>query len=369
MMLSSQSGNNLLIRTDGDLDLGTGHIKRCISLGKYIKRKGFNPIFLLRYGSDEARYLIQKNSFFYYEIPNFVDWFSEYEFILKSTSVSFMGILFDFSHRKTTKVNHIFPKYFKQWSSLPSCVIDGFMGECLTGNYSLSIDLAVLPYAGSEDQRHVTSCKYLMGAKYFCLDSSYYSYLSQKKVIKRKVENILITSGGNDSKGLTLKTVKAINKIKDQSFHVTIVFGSMVSNQTKEMVRFVTKQGRHNYILIDELNSLAEKIFAADLVVSASGLTKYECAAIGTPALLISINKEHASFNRPFENAGSSKHCGVITQLSVTKLSEEISLLVKSHFDRLKMSNNGAKLANGMGVEYISNYFLKIINNKGSTYV
>ena len=274
--------------------------------------------------------------------------------------------MFDFSHRKIKKINNLFPTYFDQWSNISTCIIDGFKGECLTERYSLPIDLAVLPFEGSQDQRYITNCQYLLGAKYFCLDSSYYSFISQSKVIKKRVENILITSGGNDSKGLILKTVKAINKLDDLKFKINIVFGSMVSNQLKETVRFFTKKGLHNYNLIDGVDSLAEQIFSADLVISASGLTKYECAALGTPSILLSINKEHVDFNKPFENIGSSSHCGLISQITIKKLSQEIALLDNSYFDRLKMSRNGVKLVNGKGVENISNYFLKIIKNGGN---
>jgi len=366
MILKSNSlDKNILIRTDGDIDIGIGHIKRCIFLALNFKNQGFTPIFLIRYGNKEAKLLIQNNLFPCYFIPEYVDWFLEFEFIHKKTLCSFVGYLFDFSHSKTTFTEKIFPNYFRQWIDSPKCVIDGFMEECLTGKFSLPIDLAVLPYIGYENQKHMTNCHYLMGVNYFCLDPAFNKYLSVRGIVNKNVSNILITSGGNDSKGLSLMAVKAINQLKDEKYNVTVVLGPMTSNKTKKMVELFFNKGRHKYNLVQGLDSLAEKIFFADLVISASGLTKYECAAIGSPTLLISINKEHAIFNRPFEEKGSSRHCGVITQLSTKDLSNEISILIKDHASRQRMSHNGIKLLDGKGIESISKSFLEIISLRG----
>jgi len=53
-MMHRRPNYSVLIRTDGDEDLGIGHIKRCIAIGVFFKKKQIQPIFLVRHINSKA---------------------------------------------------------------------------------------------------------------------------------------------------------------------------------------------------------------------------------------------------------------------------------------------------------------------------
>lgn len=354
------NSRKILIRTDADSNVGLGHIKRCISISKSLKKKGFQVKFLLRFVSIEVKGILKENFFDFFQISKKIKWSEEYLFLNSIVPNDFEFILFDFSHNRTLEAKRIFPQYFEQWNNSKILLIDGFQDQCLTSLYSLPLSLAVLPFKGSKNQEFLSKCEYLLGEKYFCLDESYKPYLKKKKKIKKIANSILITSGGNDLKGITLKAIRALNKLPKNNYFLRIVLGSMISSKSKNLILDELNICPHQYELYIGLDTLADKIYHSDLVISSSGLTKYECAALGIPAILISIDHAHLNYNKPFQKLESSIHLGLADEIEIDNLSKQIAILSSNYQKRLYMSKNGVQNIKGNGAKLIASHIANI---------
>ena len=90
-----------------------------------------------------------------------------------------------------------------------------------------------------------------------------------------------------------------------------------------------------------------------DLAVSTSGLTKYELAATGTPAILLSHDSAHAQNNRPFAALGTALDLGEAAGLSTATLAEALGVLLNDAARREEMSRRGRAAVDGAGAARI----------------
>src|SRR3546814_10324367 len=75
-----------------------------------------------------------------------------------------------------------------------------------------------------------------------------------------------------------------------------------------------------------------------DLAISATGLTKYELAATGTPAILLSHDRAHAENNLAFAELGAAVDLGEIALLSDITIAETVRALLQDAARRARRS-------------------------------
>ena len=77
--------------------------------------------------------------------------------------------------------------------------------------------------------------------------------------------------------------------------------------------------------------SLAHEIIWCDVAVSSTGLTKYELAVLGAPAVFLSIDEHHHTVNRAFREVGTGIDLGVHDRVSDGQLRETLADLPRTY--------------------------------------
>jgi spore coat polysaccharide biosynthesis predicted glycosyltransferase SpsG len=139
------------------------------------------------------------------------------------------------------------------------------------------------------------------GSTYFCAREEF--FLHEEKVINPIVKNVLISFGGTDPNNFTEKVLEIIYpicKLKGIQIHVVLGLGYMHDLRTEvfEEVSF------H-----DNVNSISEFMYNADVAFSSAGRTVYELALMGTPSIILAQNERElthffASEDNGFINLG-----------------------------------------------------------------
>jgi UDP-2,4-diacetamido-2,4,6-trideoxy-beta-L-altropyranose hydrolase len=105
--------------------------------------------------------------------------------------------------------------------------------------------------------------------------------------------------------------------------------------------------------------AVACKMSDADLAISAGGVTTYELACLGVPALLVTLAHHQESVTREWQRRGVALDLGPFNQLPVKALAHQIVRLLKDTNQRKKMSEKGRRNIDGRGAQRLAQAIIK----------
>jgi len=182
---------------------------------------------------------------------------------------------------------------------------------------------------------NLKGAKVLKGIEYLILNNEIDTYKRKRK----KIENILVTLGGSDTYGVTIKVLKILKKHKIEA---TIHIGPSFQH-TEELKEELTD----NYRVLNFIPSLIEEFNKFDLVVTGGGITPFEANASGLPCLIIANEVFEISNAKFLNKLKSSKFIGYHEEIDEAIFLDLQSLNISS------MSQNGLNKINTKAVDII----------------
>ena len=162
---------------------------------------------------------------------------------------------------------------------------------------------------------------------------------------------LLVAMGGSDPQGLTLRAAKALAPL-DPIFRIRFVIGTGVKDAAKIAAAVVALQG--NYETVEGADDLATEYASADLALCAFGVTAYELAAFGVPAVYLGLTEDHARSAGAFEAAGMGVSLGVARHVTDTDILAHVKALMNDAARRRDMHNAGLATLDGGGAARIA---------------
>ncbi len=333
-----------LIRTDGDTRLGIGHVKRCLALAKALQSK---TIFALRHTSPSVEALIRHAGHDYFVVT--VDLADEAVWLRSHGGRD--GIILDISHSETMRVLDGLPTYFTGLRNLFPTVwmIDGMGPDALCRFASIEADATIAPYVGARAGKHGL---WLTGPKY-CILGAEYATIGER-LIRERPRRVLVTAGGSDSAALSLLALAALGLITDRTLEVRLVEGIAFSPSLKREIRSHLNASNLDVLLLRAPISLFDHMLWCDLCISTSGLTKYELAATGTPAILLSSDKESHASSQAFNESNTAMYLGEVDEVTPLDVATYIKLVFDNRDCRLQMSVRGRELVDAKGASRVA---------------
>ncbi len=332
------------IRADGGSKIGMGHITRCLALAEELKDENCDITFITKNIEAVTKKLIEEKFKFIA-----LSVLQTEEIIYMKEKIKGFDILItdsydiDFKYLDEIKKRGIFLVTVDDLNLLESYPSD----IVINGN----IYAEDLNYTSTYGQT-----KFLLGTKYTLLRKEFRNI--PPKEIKDTLENILITMGGSDPNGFTLKILEIIKDRKDLKIDVVIgaSFEDKLVNEINELIK---RSG--NISTYHDVNAkiMKELMIKADIAISAGGSTLYELAAAGVPTLAI-IAADNQIRNVEYM---SKAECILNLGFEVNKdmLIKNFNKLLYDDVKRREISLKCQKLVNGNGAKICAN---KIIREK-----
>ena len=338
----------LLYRVDGSHDMGLGHLARARSLCTELLKMGIKPVIL----SFADQHLL--DDFFpedltIYKIPEDEN---ELDYITLLTQCLNAKILIQ-DIRDTDDF------YCRCLKSLGLFLI-GF-DDCGSGRALCDILIdANLP---EQDGDYENVPFRFFGEKFMVLNPLFADYNMKDKNIPRKVKNVLLSFGGSDPRGLTQWSLNMLyDCLKD--YNVSVIAGKSINDQNE--IRQCCSNLGFEYIY--NCSNMAQLLYESDLALISGGLTLYEAAAVGTPAVVIPQVDHQYEIGKRFESMGSAVCPVDEKKLERGKIISTLNKVIENHNLRRKMSANGKKIVDGQGIYRIGNVIEFVVNFfKGET--
>ena len=321
------------IRVSTNKAYGRGHLERCLEIRKYITK----PV--IWFIDDNKKFdSIPKGDMVVNEKG--INYYSQLKKYIINNKINFL--LID-SYNISDKNKNILCDF------IPVALI-------VDKNCDVNADILVCPQLLFF--KHLKSKISLIGAQYTPIKKDYCK-INKRHNIKtsknNKVINILVSMGSYDSKGISIKILKAIETFFTKNnyiFLVNVIVGRE-SPHIKNLKLFSSKYPNINIHV--NIKNMMPFYKISDLAIGAPGLSNMERLAAGLPTIIISQNKAQEYLKYELVKYGYS----VGAKNNVDSISETILEIVSSDTKLKKLSIKGIQLVDGKGAQRISQYINK----------
>ena len=353
---------NIIFRTDASLQIGTGHVMRCLTLAKALQATGAQCHFICREHPGNLIAQIRQQGFMVSVLPvatkalikddlgdaeqsNYAAWLGvDWEIDAAQTKVGVGAMALDW-----LIVDHYGLDARWEQTLRPLCrkmmVIDDLAD--LPHDCDLLLDQNIGRDVGDYSQLVSEGCIVLTGPHYALLRPEF-SALRDESLRRRAIpqfKHLLITMGGVDQADVTGKVLEALQDCPlPADMRITIVMGPHAP--WLDRVQLLVKQMPRPTEVKVNVNNMAQLMADSDLAIGAVGSTTWEFCCLGLPALLVVVAKNQAKSATHISETNSA----IIIDRSEIKfrLFEVLTQLARSH-EMLRQLSDVAKTITGGG--------------------
>jgi len=162
---------------------------------------------------------------------------------------------------------------------------------------------------------------------------------------------VLVAMGGSDPKGLTLRVARALTLL-DSVYRVRFVVGTGTKDAGNVARGLVALKS--NYETVEGADDLSIEYASADVAVCAFGVTAYELAACGIPAVYLGLNQDHVTSASAFAEAGMGVSLGLADKVSDVDIVRGVQALLNKPAVRREMRRQGLARLDGEGASRVA---------------
>jgi spore coat polysaccharide biosynthesis protein SpsF len=198
------------------------------------------------------------------------------------------------------------------------------------------------------------------GFEYVTLSSVFQKKHTNNRVIKETVDNILVLQGGSDTYGFIPKIVKALFDIPE-NISMNVIIGPNFTHD-KELDQVLQKAaGKFN--IIRDISDLSDLMLMADVAITAGGISLFELACLGVPAIVMCGERFEEETAQRFQDEGFGVNLGFGRDVNEKAIYGALKRLMVSFNSRTAMSERGKTLVDGRGIERISERISRAFNS------
>jgi spore coat polysaccharide biosynthesis predicted glycosyltransferase SpsG len=174
----------------------------------------------------------------------------------------------------------------------------------------------------------------------------------------RSATRLLIAMGGSDPAGLTLKAVRAVDRLEG-NFESEIILGSAFCH--RESLQSILGKAQRRFTVREDVREMSSAMAKSNLAICSFGMTAYELAAMGVPTVYVSLTEDHEESASALVAAGMGVSVGVDDQETETRLSAAVERLLPDKDTRTQMSARARALIDGRGAKRVAELLVEAV--------
>jgi len=349
----------IFIRADGGEIIGLGHIMRMLVLAKEL-RKTNKVIFICKSSSSEnSLKKVDTNNYSTFDFRN--DKFKTG--IEKVIENGFQVLIIREEHiiddiielQKVYKADLIITdsydvdeEYFNRLKAFFE--INGYMDD--VNKCKMNVDFIINQNINAEDinyKSNINKCtKLFLGTKY-CLLREEFRENYNKKTIKEKTEDVLLTLGGMDR---DYNTIKILNEIVSCNVNIHVAVGGAFDDKLIKELYELSKDFCN--LKVYENANMSALMKKCDIAISACGSTLYELCAMNIPIIGIIIADNQELVAKKMKEKFLIIEAYYIDELKEGNLKSSLNKLINDKKLRNEIINNQCNVVNVHGVKNLT---------------
>jgi UDP-2,4-diacetamido-2,4,6-trideoxy-beta-L-altropyranose hydrolase len=334
--------NPLLIRTDASVQIGTGHLMRCLALSQAWQDAGGKVVFLMATKAPalEARLQSEGMKIVHLSVqPGSIDdaiQTSCYAHQVEADWIVVDGYHFGTNYQRIIKNQKCRLLLIDDLGNFEYYYADLILNQNIYAHEEL--------YGNREPYTQL-----LLGTRYALLRREFLKWRGWRREIPEVARKVLVTMGGSDPDNVTLKVVQALQRVDVDGLEAIVVVGG--SNPHYEELQSAVQDLRFPIRLESNVTNMPELMAWADVAISGGGSTSWELAFMGVPALVTILASNQYPIAESLNAIGCAVNLGWYEDVSPTETAQALTQLLRAPGTRAEMSKHGRQLVDGDGVD------------------
>jgi UDP-2,4-diacetamido-2,4,6-trideoxy-beta-L-altropyranose hydrolase len=366
-MMNSSVHAHVVFRVDASIQIGTGHVMRCLTLADALHAQGAHCTFICRPHKGHLLDEITKHGHVAVALPTLGT--ATISFSTDPAHAAWLGTDWLTDAKDTLQalgnqpidwlvVDHYALDQLWEQALRPYCqnlmAIDDLADRPHDCDVLLDQNLgrSAKDYAGLLMPKTFT----LIGPQYALLRPEFAQLRSQSlaRRVNAQLKRLLVTMGGVDKDNVTGQVLQLLNACKlPHDFTITVIMGSYspclaaVQEQAMKMVRPTQVQ--------IAVNNMAQIMAGSDLAIGAAGSTSWERCCMGLPSIQLVL----AENQRAAADALASMHAAIGFNQSLKWTNDFKGLFEKIDFKKLSdLSLRSAEICDGTGSQLVCKFIM-----------
>ena len=322
----------VVFRADASVEIGTGHVMRCLTLADALRQRGHHVQFACVPLVGNVIDLIQEKGYHCYllartqaAIPSEGDWLV----------VDHYQLAAEWEASMRTKFRHIM-------------VID----DLASRQHDCDILLDQNRIEDGEKaywQLVPTKTLKLFGPQYALLRSE---FTECKRVQQGRLNSrVFVSFGGSDPSEETIKLVNEIVRTDCTGIHFNIIVGN--ANPNYDDILNVAQKKKKNIKIHKNVDNMAELMCRADIGIGSGGSTTWERLCLGLPSLIVIVADNQRQIAEAVAKCGAAIVLGDSQQVTGEMMWKTLVQYLDSPGTLEKITVAGKKLVDGRGCERV----------------
>ena len=365
----------IAFRADASLQMGSGHVMRCLTLADALKAQGADCHFISREHPGHLLEVIRQRG---YKANCLVAQVQQAQAAIKNivneapgpqqepAHTAWLGSTWQADAQETAA---ILATLQPDWLVVDHYALDQRWEEALAPYYRKLLvidDLADRPHRcdllldqnlGRQPQDYAglvpAHCQLLIGPHFALLRPEFAAlrpYSLQRRQAQPALRQLLITMGGVDQPNATGQVLQALKTCAlPADCRITVVMG--LTAPWLQNVRELAAQMPWPTEVVVNVNDMAQRMADSDLAIGAAGSTSWERCCLGLPTLMVVLAENQQAGAQALEAAHAARLIG-----DVSDIATQLPLAVRELIDvncQSRMSLAASAITGGQGVEKI----------------
>lgn len=331
---------HICIRVDSSIQLGTGHVMRCLTLADQLRQHECEVTFIMRELPGHLCQYVENKGYKVLKLPHVVQDF-DWEEDAKQTIAVLKCI--------GEKIDWLIVDHYSidiQWELKLRTYVNRIMVIDDLANRRHDCDLLLDQnlYENME-QRYMglvpETCKLLLGPRYALLRPEFREARKKLRPRDGTVRRILIFFGGTDPTNETLKAIEAVRLLNCSDIEVDVVVGA--KNPHRDLIKKKCCE-LPNFDFHCQVDNMAVLMAKADLAIGAGGSTTWERCYLGLPSLVVVVADNQLETTTFLDKKGCIYFMGRSTEVHVKEIFLALVEMINNPLLIQSMASNALSL-------------------------
>lgn len=342
----------IVFRTDSSMDIGTGHVMRCLTLADELMERGADLSFVCRKAPGNLIQHIEDKGYRVYPLPPDIDLSVDRD--LTQKILQKQTELIDWLIIDHYEIDILWESYLRKYVK-KIMVIDDLANRYHDCDILLDQNISV---KGNRYNGFVPlHCLKLLGPEYALLMQEFAQARMSLKERAEEVKRILVTMGGVDHENQTAKVLKGIKMLGRNDISVDVILGASNPNRSKieEMISEM-----QNAKCFNNVKNMADFMVKADIAIGASGSTTWERCCLGLPSIVMVLADNQKDIAEELEKEGVVVNLGWHEDVTEMDIKNAVENLLADSDKRGKMNLKGKEMVDGIGIKKVVEKIIEV---------